>query len=230
MTVMWLRMTENFWQGSACRLLQHFDYEFCKGFYGRFRDRIYGRVCRLFVFPLVQALLSTLGPQHFLLYLYSFRYPLAGEFAMSTRLAQTIRIPSDWGLEVGTLAEVFRKCTTNRVCQIELCDRYDHKHQDLAPADKEKGLNKMSIDIARSIFTTIATFGVNIESRLKAIRASYLRNAQDMIKKYDSDSFANDLFFDRHQEELAVETFCEGLKYASDVFLNDPLGSPQIPN
>ena len=208
----------------------HFDYEFCKGFYGRFGDRLYGRVTRLFVFPLLQSLISTVGHEHFLLYLASFKYPLAGEFAMSTNLARTIRIPSDWGLEVGTLGEVYRKCAARRICQIELCDRYDHKHQELSPEDKTKGLHKMSIDIARSIFTTLASLGVNIEEKMRSIRVSYLRYAQDIIRKYDADSYANDLYFDRHQEEVAVETFLEALKYAGQLFLDDPLGVPEIPN
>jgi glucosyl-3-phosphoglycerate synthase len=208
----------------------YFDYEFCKGFYGRFGDRLYGRVTRLFVFPLLQSLISTIGHEHFLLYLASFKYPLAGEFAMSTNLARTIRIPSDWGLEVGTLAEVYRKCSARRICQIELCDRYDHKHQELSPEDKTRGLHKMSIDIARSIFTTLASLGVNIEDKMRSIRVSYLRYAQDIIRKYDADSYVNDLYFDRHHEEVAVETFSEALKYAGQLFLDDPLGVPEIPN
>lgn len=210
--------------------IPHFDYEFCKGFYGRFADRLYGRVTRLFVFPLLETLMSALGPVHFLQYMSSFRYPLAGEFAMSTRIAQTVRIPSDWGLEVGTLAEVYRKCSTRRIGQIELCDRYDHKHQDLSPDDKTKGLYKMGIDIARSLFTSLAIFGVDLESKLKVIQTAYLRNAEDMIRKYDADSFTNQLHFDRHKEELAVETFCNALKQASANFLEDPLGVPLIPN
>lgn len=208
----------------------HFDYEFCKGYYSRYKDKLYGRVTRLFVFPLIEALLKSVGPVHFLQYLAAFRYPLAGEFALSTRLAKTIRIPSDWGLEIGTMAEIFRKCSPRRICQIELCGRYDHKHQVLSPEDKNKGLHKMSIDIARSLFTNLATFGVNIEGHLKTIRASYLRNAQDMILKYAADSYINNLMFDRHQEELTVETFCSGLEDASEIFLDNPLGATQIPN
>lgn len=41
------------------------------------------------------------------------------EFSMDVNLARVNRIPGDWGLEVGTLAEVYRNTSINRVCQEE---------------------------------------------------------------------------------------------------------------
>ena len=87
------------------------NYEFAKGYYGRVTDRLYGRVTRLFMTPLLRAMKSVLGPLPLLDYLDSFRYPLAGECSMTTDLVRINRIPSDWGLEVGVLAEVFRNCS-----------------------------------------------------------------------------------------------------------------------
>ncbi|MEM2936716.1 MAG: glycosyl transferase, partial [Candidatus Bathyarchaeia archaeon] len=84
------------------------DYEFCKGYYSRVTDRMFGRVTRLFITPVIRALKKILGHLPFLVYMDSFRYPLAGEFSMKVDLARVNRIPSDWGLEVGVLAEVFR--------------------------------------------------------------------------------------------------------------------------
>ncbi|HAY78758.1 MAG TPA: glycosyl transferase, partial [Planctomycetaceae bacterium] len=104
-----------------------FDFEFCKAFYARTTDRMHGRVVRLLVAPLLRALISFLGNDPFLNYLNSFRYPLAGEFAVTATLARSNRIPSDWGLEVGTLAEVFRNTSVKRVCQVDLCQSYEHK-------------------------------------------------------------------------------------------------------
>ena len=40
------------------------------------------------------------------MFMDSFRYPLAGEFAMITDMARTNRIPWDWGLEVGVLSSL----------------------------------------------------------------------------------------------------------------------------
>lgn len=48
---------------------------------------------------------------------------------MRVDVAKTIRIPSNWGLEVGILSEVLRNNALNRICQTDIADRYDHKHQ-----------------------------------------------------------------------------------------------------
>ena len=87
------------------------DFEFCKGYYARITDRMHGRVTRLFVTPLLRALSRILGDLDFLRYMDNFRYPLAGEFSMIADLARINRIPGDWGLEVGVLAEVYRNCS-----------------------------------------------------------------------------------------------------------------------
>jgi glucosyl-3-phosphoglycerate synthase len=95
-------------------------FEFCKGYYARVTDRMHGRVTRLFMTPLIRALESMAPTAEFLKFLDSFRYPLSGEFAMDAKLARVNRIPGDWGLEVGVLAEVYRNCATSRVCQVDL--------------------------------------------------------------------------------------------------------------
>jgi glucosyl-3-phosphoglycerate synthase len=105
------------------------DYEFCKGYYARVTDRLHGRVTRLFVTPLIRSLKQIIGRIDFLEYLDSFRYILAGEFSMRADLARINRIPGDWGLEVGVLAEVYRNCSLRRICQVEIADKYEHKHQ-----------------------------------------------------------------------------------------------------
>src|SRR3972149_1505418 len=99
-----------------------------------------GSVTRFFVTPLLRSLERLLGHLPFLVYLDSFRYPLSGEFSMITDLARINRIPWDWGLEVGVLSEVFRNCSLRRICQVDLTDNYEHKHQDLSPDDPSKGL------------------------------------------------------------------------------------------
>lgn len=104
-------------------------HEFCKGYYSRVTDRLYGRVSRLFFTPLVRCLQRLVGPHPLLTFLDSFRYPLSGEFAMVRDLAWINRIPGDWGLEVGVLAEVYRNCALRRICQVDIADTYEHKHQ-----------------------------------------------------------------------------------------------------
>ena len=207
------------------------DYEFCKGYYARVTDRLHGRVTRLFVTPLIRALKKIIGPNDFLDYLDSFRYILAGEFSMQADLARINRIPGDWGLEVGVLAEVYRNCSLRRICQVEIADIYEHKHQPLSEKDPSTGLNKMSIDIAKILFRNMASMGIIFPyGWIKTLKASYLRTAQEYIAKYNNDSEISGLFFDRHQEALAVETFVKAIEIASDEFEKDPFGAPLIPN
>jgi len=207
-------------------------FEFCKGFYARYADRMYGRVTRLLMTPLIRAMKVTLesNSNELLEYLDSFRYALSGEFSMSVDLARVNRIPSDWGLEVGMLAEVYRNTSLKRICQSELCEVYDHKHQSLEK-DPEQGLLKMCIDISKNLFRTLASEGVVIsQGHLRTIYSRYQRTAEDMIDRYHADAAINGLHFDRHAEETAVETFVRGLKVAGESFLDDPFGIPLIPN
>lgn len=211
------------------------DYEFCKGYYCRVTNKLHGRVTRLLVSPLTKAMEAVIGNNvhkvPFLTYMDSFRYPLAGEFSMAADLARINRIPGDWGLEVGVLAEVYRNCSINRVCQVELCETYDHKHQGLSPEDPEKGLLKMSIDISKSLFRNLAAEGaVFSEGFFRTLQTKYLRIAQDTIKRYEDDAAINGLDFDRHEEGLAVEAFTRGIKMASEVFIQNPFEIRLIPN
>ena len=206
-------------------------YEFCKGFYSRVTDRMFGRVTRLFFTPLIRSLEKILGYLPVLVYFDSFRYPLSGEFSMDIDLARVNRIPADWGLEVGILAEVYRNCVAKRICQVDLIESFEHKHQELSEQDPQKGLLKMCIDITKTIFRILSTEGVVISAgALRTLESTYLRTAQDTIQRYEDDASLNQLFFDRHTEVSAVEAFCKGIKIASKEFLDNPLSAPEIPN
>ena len=209
----------------------HMNYEFVKGYYARVADRLYGRVTRLFVTPLLRSLKSVLGAKPLLEFLDSFRFPLAGECAMTTDLARSLRIPSDWGLEVGMLAEVYRNCSLKRICQVELVDNYDHKHRELSEGDASRGLHRMVVDIGASLIRNLASYGVEFDAGfLNALSAAYVRMAQDAVARYSDDAALNGIGFDRHAEEVAVETFVGALRGAGLEFVRDPMGAPQIPN
>lgn len=204
-------------------------YDFCKGFYSRVTDRMHGRVTRLLVTPLIRALQKIIGFHPLLVFFDSFRYPLAGEFAMDVDLARVNRIPGDWGLEVGVLAEVYRNTSLRRVCQVDIAENYEHKHQELFPDDATKGLHKMCVDICKSLFRTLASEGIVFsDGFFKTLVATYTRTAQDMLKRYEDDAAINGLIFDRHAESLAVETFTNGIKKAAEIITEDPLGVPLI--
>ncbi len=207
------------------------DYEFCKGYYSRVTDRMHGRATRLLVTPLIQSLIRILGPLPLLMYFRSFRYPLSGEFSMVADLARVNRIPADWGLEVGVLAEVYRNCSLNRVCQVELCQNYDHKHQALSEEDPEKGLYKMSIDIAKTLFRVLYASGVVLGSGFfSTLRATFLKEAQDSTQMYRDDARINGLVYDRHGEATAIEMFTGAIRIAGETIERDPMGLPLIPN
>ncbi|MBI4562478.1 MAG: glycosyl transferase, partial [Candidatus Rokubacteria bacterium] len=206
-------------------------FEFCKGYYSRVTDRLHGRATRLLVTPFIRALQRMVGHQPFLTFMDSFRYPLAGEFAMIADLARVNRIPGDWGLEVGVLAEVYRNVSPGRVCQSDLSDAYEHKHQALSPEDPKKGLMRMAVDITKSILRTLAEEGVPIsDGLLKSLPVTYLRTAREMMARYQNDALINSLTFDQHEEGQAVEAFARAVRLASDEYLADPVGLPLIPN
>jgi glucosyl-3-phosphoglycerate synthase len=209
----------------------HSEYEFCKGFYSRITDRMYGRATRLFFTPFVRALERILGYLPFLVYIDSFRYALAGEIALRRDLAMAMRIPSDWGIEVGTLAEVYRNVSLHRICQVDIADTYEHKHQELIPDDPNKGILKMAVDIAKSIFRTLAQEGVQFsEGIFKTLTNIYLQIAQETVIRYEDDAAINGLSFDRHIESNCVEAFAEGIKMAGEIFWQRPSETNLIPN
>ncbi len=209
----------------------HSEYEFCKGFYSRYTTKMYGRATRLFFTPFIRALEKILGYLPFLVYMDSFRYALAGEIAMRRDLAMALRIPSDWGLEVGTLSEVYRNVAANRICQVDIAETYEHKHQPLDPGDPDLGVLKMTVDIAKSIFRNLALEGVEFSlGFFKTLSNIYLKEAQETVIRYENDAAINGLQFDRHEESICVEAFADGIKRAGEIFWENPSASTLIPN
>jgi glucosyl-3-phosphoglycerate synthase len=209
-----------------------FPYQFCKGFYPRVANgKLNGRVTRLLVTPILHALNKTIGHHEYTEYLQAFRYPLAGEFAMRTTIVPDMRIPSDWGLEIGVLSEVWRNLGRNSVCQVDIADTYDHKHQPLSEQDKQKGLSRMSNDICKALFRKLATLGVTFTNEhFRTLKATYYRTALDMIEMYYNDAIMNGVSVDRHAEEKAVELFAANIVDAGNMFLDNPMETPFIPN
>lgn len=209
------------------------DFEFNKGYYSRVTDKLHGRVTRLFYSPLVKALAKTYGSSAYLDYMDSFRYSLSGEFAFIRTLARGIRISPTWGLEVSTLSEVYDNTSVRRVCQSEIMDTYEHKHQELKSSEPKKeldgGVAKMSIDIAQTIFRIMAQSGVTFSKEsLTTLRSAFFQESRKAISRYDAVAKFNSLNFDRQKEIDAVEVFDKALKKACKEFLKDPLGVPSL--
>ena len=210
----------------------HFNYQFCKGYYSRIANgSLNGRVCRLLVTPLIRSLQKIVGHSDYLDYLNSFRYALAGEFSMRVDVLNDLRIPSDWGLEIGVISEMYRNYATSRICQVDIADVYDHKHQEISADDPQKGLSRMSTDITKAIIRKLATQGevLSMET-FRSLKATYYRTALDFIQRFYDDAVINGLSIDRHKEEKAVELFAENIVRAGDVFINNPMETPFMPS
>lgn len=209
-----------------------FNYEFSKGFYARVADgKINGRVSRLLVTPLIKALKKTVGHCDYLEYMDSFLYPLAGEFSFRRDVLNDIRIPSDWGLEIGVLSEMYRNYSSNRICQVDIASTYDHKHQDMSLDDSSAGLSKMSVDISKAFIRKLATQGETFTTeKFRTLKATYYRIALDYVETYRNDAMMNGLKLDIHNEERAVEMFAENILTAGSIFLEQPMETPFIPS
>jgi glucosyl-3-phosphoglycerate synthase len=208
----------------------NFPYQLSKGYYPRIGNGgMNGRVTRLLVSPLLIALRRVIGDRDYIDYLRAFRYPLSGEFAMRTGMLPDLRIPSDWGLEIGVLSEAWRNLAPKAVCQVEIADVYDHKHQDLSESDAATGLNRMSTDICKAIFRKLAADGTVFTTHIfRTLKATYYRTALDLLESYYNDAAMNGLSIDRHREEQSIELFAENIMRAGQVFLENPSETPFI--
>ena len=204
---------------------EELDFFFAKGYYARLtNEKFYGRVVRLFVWPFLDALQNTVDrPSPFLSYLRSFRYPLSGEMALTSDLAKNVRMPTDWGLELGLLGEVYRNTSAKRICQVDL-GFYSHKHKPVG-ADKREGLQRMVSEIAAAVLRLMAANeGTKVtDDLLTTLRVTYRREAQDAIRRYHADSVMNRLQYDRHEEESTVEQFEGLIQDAGETYKAEPV-------
>jgi len=209
-----------------------FSYQLSKGYYARIGEgKLNGRVSRLLVSPLLIALKKVVGDHDYLDFLRSFRYPLSGEVALRTTMLPDLRMPSDWGLEIGVLSEAWRNLGRNQVCQVEVADAYDHKHQHPSAEDARTGLNRMSADICKALFRKMAAEGTVFTPNIfRTLKATYYRRALDLLEVYANDATMNGLTLDRHSEERTIEMFAENIMSAGQTFLENPHESPFIPN
>jgi glucosyl-3-phosphoglycerate synthase len=208
------------------------DFKFNKGYYARVnikRTIMYGRVFRLFLQPLLRSLVDYLGTEpDFIRYLRSFRYPISGEFALTSDLSLDLDIPGGWGIELGVMAEMYRNVARKRICQTDL-GFYEHKHQEIG--DSDQGLVKMSGEIFKTLLRVLIEQDFVQVSRpfLLSVRVLYQRNAQDAIRKYHADAHINNIDYERHLEELMVEKFSQQIMVSGNKYMLKPVGT-RIPD
>jgi glucosyl-3-phosphoglycerate synthase len=193
-----------------------------KGYYPRFTHRLYGRVTRLFVAPLLTALERLLGPLPLLGFLRAFRYPLAGEVALDLELAGDWVFSADWGLEMATLTQAWRRLSPRRICQVDLAESYEHKHQGLSQEDPHKGLLRMTTDITMCLLGELAQAGVQLSQGLvRSLRVAYPRLAGEFQEAHAADAAINGLDYDWQEENQDVRAFSHGLARGLEQFLSE---------
>jgi glucosyl-3-phosphoglycerate synthase len=205
------------------------DFFFSKGYYARLNvdsRKMYGRIYRLFINPLLEVLQEKLHYSKFITYLQSFSYALSGEIALHCNLATHLRIPSGWGLEIGLLAELYRNASYRRICEVDL-GFYDHKHKEVDP----KGLLRTAEESFITLLRTLTeTENIDVsEPFLISLQVAYRRLAQDKIRQYHADATCNNLSFDRHEEEVNVDSLSEIILTGGKKYLANPV-SAQLPD
>jgi len=205
------------------------DFFFSKGYYARIsleNRKLYGRINRIFIGPLLEVLQEKLRYSRFLTYLQSFSYPLAGEVAIYSDLATHIRIPNDWGLELGLLAELYRNASYRRICEVDL-GIYDHKHKEVSADALLKTAEDSFVTLLRTL-TEMENIEVS-ESFLVSLQVAYRRLAQDKIRQYHADAICNNLDFNRHEEEVDVDLLCNVILSGGRKYLGNPMKT-QLPD
>lgn len=202
------------------------NYQFSKAFYARLSgSRMYGRVKRLLVDPLLIALKRkfTESKEEKVLrlvdFLLSFHYQLSGEVAFETNLLKRMHFATNWGVEIFTLIEVYRKASS--IAQVEFArEPFDHKHHDVSWKDRDQGLHKMATDIITTLFSALVIEeGLEISDYFfRDLTITYLNVADDLIKKYADNSAFSALKYDRNEEEAVVRgVFKDALLFAGDL-------------
>ena len=176
---------------------------FSKGYYARIEnDRLYGRLFRLFYRPLTEALAAE-GGGRILEYLRSFRYALAGEFAVTGRLARRLRIQRGWGLEVGTLGEAFRLVGAAGSAQVDL-GIHEHDHRSVSGPT---GLSEMSEQVGEALLRAVEENGR--EPTYGTLESRYRAAAERLVDAYALDSGFNGLAYDRDDELTQIDAYAD---------------------
>jgi len=189
------------------------NYDFSKACYSRISDRkIYGRVKRLLLDPLLLSLKRKFGQSkeekalHLIDFLLGFDYQLSGEVAFNVELLKRMRFATNWGVEIFTLIEVYRKASS--VAQVMFTEEpFDHKHQGVSEGDVSRGLNRMATDIVTTLMNAlIIEEGLEIsDTFFRDLAITYQAVAEGQIKKYSDDAGFNNLSYNRDTEELLIK-------------------------
>jgi len=189
------------------------NYDFSKAYYARIMEnRLYGRVKRLLLDPLLLSLKRKFTESkdqkmlNLIQFLLDFKYQLSGEVAFHVDLLKRMRFATNWGVEIFTLIEVYRKASSPAQVMFSK-EPFDHKHQDASPEDSTKGLNRMAIDIVTTLMNALVIEeGLEIsDTFFRDLAVTYHAVAEEHVKKYSDDSGFSNLNYDRDAEEYLIK-------------------------
>jgi glucosyl-3-phosphoglycerate synthase len=193
------------------------NFQVCKGYSARFSDRLNGRVMRLLVAPLLAAMAEVDMFSARARNLQSLRYPISGEVCLRRQTAGALRLPSDWGVEAGMMADLFRVCRAGQIAQADLAENYDHKHQSLSAGNPSAGLNRMAREVSECLLRACRAEKQNFDGRSMAtLGRRFLRAALELLPSYAADARINGLAYDRAAERETVALFHASLGRATD--------------
>lgn len=177
------------------------DIAFSKAYYARVEDgRLYGRLFRLLIKPLL-ASLSAHSDDPLIEFLDSFRYALAGEFAVRSDVVREWTFPVDMGLEMGLLGEAYRDLGFGGCAQVDF-GYYRHQHR---PITGSNGLEKMAPEVVGALVDVIARYGRDGWS--DAAVKDYREHAHRYINAYQLDARLNGLSYDIEAEHEQVDRY-----------------------
>lgn len=202
------------------------NYDFSKASYTRVSNRrLYGRVKRLLVDPLLLALKTKfieskdrkmLGLIDFLL---QFDYQLSGEVAFRADLLKKMRFSTNWGAEIFTLIEIYRKASSAAQVDFSI-EPFDHKHQPVSEDDLSKGLTRMAVDIVTTLMNALVKGeGLDLsEAFFRDLFTIYTGVTDKLTKMYSDESLFNNLEYDwDHEEHLARDVFGRCIFHAGEI-------------
>lgn len=152
--------------------LVHCAAEFNKGYYVRYsQNKLDGRLTRLLLFPLLQAMRRQTDLTGLLDFLIEFRYPLSGEMAISSDLLRNLNLRTAWSYDLSLLTQIYEYATISSIYQTEISNNHQHQHRDSA-SDGDHGLQVVAVDIIDYLcglypfdFKQLATDYLSIASR-----------------------------------------------------------------
>ena len=206
------------------------NYDFSKAYYSRIMDKaLYGRVKRLLLDPLLLSLKRKFTETReekmlrLIDFLLGFYYQLSGEVAFHVDLLKKMRFATNWGVEIFTLIEVFRKASLTAQVMFSK-EPFDHKHQEVSEYDKAKGLNRMAIDIVTILMNSLVIEeGLEItDTFFRDLAITYQAVAEEQIKKYSEDASFNNLRHDRDSEEYMVKNVFRNSILSAGELLTSP--------